>query len=99
MGRHQQALAASRARIKELIIEGLNLEGVKPEMIGDHDPLFGEGLELDSVDALEVIVLLEKEYDVTIDGEKIDMDVFASVASLADWVARLRNGEQKPSTG
>ena len=52
---------ATHARIKQIIIEQLNLDGMSDDDIGDGDPLFGEGLGLDSVDALELVVALEKE--------------------------------------
>ena len=71
-----------RQRIKETIIDALGLEGMTLDSIEDDAPLFGDGLGLDSVDALELMVVLEKDYDVKIDDEEIDPEVFASVASL-----------------
>lgn len=82
---------ATRARIKQIIIEHLNLEGMTPDMIGDEDPLFGKGLGLDSVDALELVVALEKEYGVKIEGEDATREAFTSVATLADFVTTLRD--------
>lgn len=80
-----------RTRIKELIVESLNLEGMEPTEIGDEQPLFGEGegLELDSVDALEMLVALEQEYGVRIEGQEIDPEAFATVAKLAEMVEEL----------
>ena len=59
-------------RMKEIIIQSLNLEGMTPSQIGDDEPLFGEGLGLDSVDALELVVALEKEYSITIESHEVD---------------------------
>lgn len=79
-----------RSRIKEVIVSSLNLEGMSPASIGDEDLLFGEGLGLDSVDALELVVALEKEYGITIESHAIERSVFRSVATLADFVIRCR---------
>jgi len=82
--------AAIRVRLKEIIIQSLNLEGMTPDQIGDEEPLFGEGLGLDSVDALELVVALEKEYAVRIEGEEASREAFTSVASLAAYVQKLQ---------
>ena len=89
-----------RTRIKEVIIESLNLEGMTPESIGDDAPLFGdEGLGLDSVDALELVVALEKAYGIRIDSEEIGQDAFASVTHLEAFVESLQlpEGAGKPA--
>jgi acyl carrier protein len=77
-------------RLKEIIVESLNLEGTSPESIGDQEPLFGEGLGLDSVDALELVVALEKEYGIKIRSDEIDPQAFATVDSLSRFVAGRR---------
>lgn len=77
---------ATRERLKRIIIEHLNLEGMTPDMIEDQAPLFGEGLGLDSVDALELVVALEKEYGIRIDNPESTRDAFTSVATLAAYV-------------
>ena len=82
--------AAIRARLKEIIIESLNLEGMSPDAIEDNESLFGEGLGLDSVDALELVVALEKEYSVRIEGEEASREAFTSVATLAAFVETLQ---------
>lgn len=79
---------AVRTRMKEIIIQSLNLEGMTPSQIGDDEPLFGEGLGLDSVDALELVVALEKEYGITIESHEVGREVFASVSSLSAFVAK-----------
>lgn len=87
MGSTTPDTAAIRTRIKSLIVESLNLEGVDPASIGDESPLFGEGLGLDSVDALELVVALEKEYGIKIQSQEAGKEAFASVAALAGFVA------------
>jgi len=79
----------TRSTIKRLIVESLNLDGVSPESIADEQPLFGEGLGLDSVDALELVVALEKAFKISIQSDEIDREVFASVAHLARFVDSL----------
>lgn len=77
---------ATPDRIKRLIVDSLHLEGVQPEMIEDEAPLFGEGLGLDSVDALELVVALEKEFGIKIKSQEMDREVFSSVSSLSQFV-------------
>jgi acyl carrier protein len=80
-------VAATQDRIKRLIVDSLNLEGMKPEMIEDEAPLFGEGLGLDSVDALELVVALEKEFGIKIKSQEIGREVFSSVSTLSEFIA------------
>jgi acyl carrier protein len=77
--------------IKKLIIDALALEDVDVADIATDAPLFGAGLELDSIDALELAIALEDRYGVTI-GEDLEKNesLFASVASLAAFVAETR---------
>jgi len=75
--------------IKELIISSLRLER-SPESIDDHAPLFQSGLGLDSIDALELAVAIERKYRVTIPDEKVGKQAFSSVSALADYVAAHR---------
>jgi acyl carrier protein len=77
---------ATPSRIKRLIVSSLNLDGIKPEMIDDEAPLFGEGLGLDSVDALELVVALEKEFGIKIKSQELGREVFSSVASLSQFI-------------
>lgn len=74
------------ADIKRLIVESLNLPGVNPADIEDEAPLFGAGLGLDSVDALELVVALEKAYGIQVADDQIGRKVFASARTLADFV-------------
>lgn len=72
--------------LKSQIVEQLNLEEIKPEDIDTNAPLFGTGLGLDSIDALELIVLLEKNYHVKIEDAKESKAIFASVKTMADYI-------------
>lgn len=74
-------------KLKVQIIKQLNLEDVKPEDIDPEEPLFGGGLGLDSIDALELIVLLEKEYGIRIENPKDGQKIFFSLKSLAEFIS------------
>jgi acyl carrier protein len=76
--------------IKELIINSLNLDGTAPDQIDDDAPLFGGGLGLDSIDALELAVAIERTYKVTIPDEAVGKKVFSSVKALAGYVEEHR---------
>jgi acyl carrier protein len=79
--------------IKELIITSLSLEDIKAEDIETDAPLFVEGLGLDSIDALELGLALQKRYGITMKGEKDEVRArFASVATLAAYIASQRGG-------
>jgi len=82
-------MQAVRHRIKEILIERLNLEGTTPDMIGDDTVLWGEEMGLDSVDALELMIALEEEYGFRIDSEEVDQERLATVASLEKLVEEL----------
>lgn len=73
-------------RLKSQLIEALNLEGMTPDDIQTNEPLFGEGLGLDSIDALELIVMLEKNYNLKIEDPKDGRKVFHSIKTLADYI-------------
>ena len=80
-----------KEELKMKVIEALNLDDVKPEELADDAPLFGdEGLGLDSIDALELIVLLEKNYGIRIKDPKAGKDVFKSIDTMVDFVAKNR---------
>ena len=76
-----------RSSLKRLIVETLNLEGVEPQSIADEQPLFGSGRGLDSVDALELMVAIEKQFGIRIETGELDRSAFASVAALARLVS------------
>lgn len=75
-----------KTTLKQQIIESLNLQGMKPEEIDDNAPLFGEGLGLDSIDSLELMVLLERNYGIKIEDAREGRKVLSSVQSMADYI-------------
>lgn len=77
--------ATLRARIKRILVEGLALHGLEPASIGDQASL-QEELGLDSVDALELVLGLEQEFGVKIQGKGLSRETFSSVESLARFV-------------
>lgn len=74
------------AKLKVQIIEQLNLQHLKPEDIKDDQPLFVEGLGLDSIDALELIVLVQQKYGVKLGDPSEGPTVFYSVKSMAEYI-------------
>lgn len=75
--------------IKELIISALNIPDLKPSDISDSESLFNEGLGLDSVDALELALAIQKKYNIVLDPKNTDLrQVFASVENLAKFIER-----------
>ncbi len=77
-------------QLKIDIIENLNLEDISPEDIGATEPLFGDGLGLDSIDALEIIVLLERNYGVKIVDQEAGKKAMQSIAKLAEFIQNNR---------
>lgn len=73
-------------KLKVQIIERLNLKDLKPENIGDDQPLFVEGIGLDSIDALELIVLLQQEYNIKLSNAEDGPRVFHSIRTIADYI-------------
>jgi acyl carrier protein len=82
-------------RAKELLISGLRLE-ITPDEIVDAEPIFGAGLGLDSIDALEFVVLIEESFGVSIPDENVAKQALASIDALADFVDSERR-RQNPS--
>ena len=77
--------------LKNMLIDGLRLEEVAPDDIAPDAPLFGEGLGLDSIDALEIGVMLDRQYGVKIvSGDERNPNIFASLNALAEFVATNR---------
>jgi len=76
--------------LKQEIIKVLNLEEMTPEDIDNEAPLFGEGLGLDSIDALELIVMIEKNYGIRLANPADVKAIFQSVATIADYVSKNR---------
>jgi acyl carrier protein len=80
--------------LKRQIIEQLNLKDLKPEDIGDDQPLFIEGLGLDSIDALELIVLLQQEYAIKLSNAEDGPKVFRTVRTMAEYI--IAHQAEKP---
>lgn len=80
-------MSALKLRIKEMIIERLKLEGMAPDQIDDNAPLFGGGLGLDSIDALELVLGIEQVFAVKIEDEEAGLKAFKSVQALTDFIA------------
>jgi len=78
-------------KLKEQIIDALNLEDMEPNEIETDEPLFGDGLGLDSIDALELIVLLEKNYGIKIENPKDGQKIFYSVKTMAKYIKEHQN--------
>lgn len=79
-----------KTTLKQQIIDSLNLQGMKPEEIDDNAPLFGEGLGLDSIDSLELMVLLERNYGIKIEDAREGRKILSSVQSMADYIQQNR---------
>ena len=77
--------------LKQQIIEALNLQGMKPQDIDDSAPLFGDtGLGLDSIDSLELMVLLERNYGIKLTDASAGRQVLANVQSMAEYIMANR---------
>ena len=76
--------------LKQQIIDSLNLQGMKPEEIDDNAPLFGDGLGLDSIDSLELMVLLERNYGIKIEDAREGRKILTSVQTMADYIQHYR---------
>jgi acyl carrier protein len=76
-------------RVKELIVRRLKLE-IDPASIQDDAPLFGEGLGLDSIDALELVLGLEQEFGIKVEDEEVGVKAFSSVNALVDFIEQKK---------
>lgn len=83
-------MEALKQELKEKIIEQLNLEDVAVEDIEDNDALFGDGLGLDSIDALELIVMLDKDYGIKLTNPQDGKRIFESVEVMATYIKEHR---------
>ena len=79
-----------KLQLKKQIVQFLNLINVKPEDIKDDEPLFGEGLGLDSIDSIELIVMLGREYGITIQDPKEGRKVLVDVNTMAEYIEKHR---------
>jgi acyl carrier protein len=78
------------AKVKSLIVRRLKLE-IEPASIQDDAPLFGEGLGLDSIDALELVLGLEQEFGIKVQDEEVGVKAFASVNALCDFIEQKKS--------
>jgi acyl carrier protein len=85
-----ESTAELRENLKRLIVERLNLIDVTPDDIGDDMPLFKTGLGLDSIDALELTLNVEREYGVKVANSEQALEAFQSVARLAEFIETRR---------
>lgn len=89
-----QELAGIRAKLKDLLVSSLNLEGVTPDQIKDADALFGEGLGLDSLDAVEIVVILQRHFGVEIKDMEKGREIFRSVNTVANYIYDYKQGHK-----
>jgi acyl carrier protein len=82
--------AQLKQQLKMQIVEFLNLINVKPEDIKDDEPLFGEGLGLDSIDSIELIVLLSREYGINIQDPKEGRKILVDINTMTDYIEKNR---------
>ncbi len=75
-----------KIKLKKELIEHLNLEDLKLEDLKDETPLFGEGIGLDSIDALEIIVMLERKFNVKISGPEEGVKIFQNINTIAAYI-------------
>ncbi|MEN8256189.1 MAG: phosphopantetheine-binding protein [Verrucomicrobiota bacterium] len=85
-------LAEIRKKLKELLVDQLALEDVTPEEIEDDSELFGEGLGLDSLDAVEIVVMLQRNFNLEVKDMEKSREVFRTISTLADYVYEKTEG-------
>ncbi len=84
-------------RLKHLIVTTLKLEDVTPAELADDEPLIGSGLNLDSIDALELVVTLEKEFGIKIGSSEESRQALASIAHLAEFIRARADPARLPA--
>ena len=82
--------AELKQQLKKQMIEFLNLTSLKPDDIKDEEPLFGDGLGLDSIDSIELIVLLNREYGIDIKDPKEGRKILVDINTMVDYIEKHR---------
>jgi len=82
----QQTIEELKVQLRQELIKQLNLEDVLPENFDDNTPLFGEGLGLDSIDSLELVVLMDRNYGLKLKDPKEGRHVFYSIRTMAEYI-------------
>ena len=88
-----EELAQIRKDLKEILVKELSLEDVMPENIKDDEVLFGEGLGLDSLDAVEIVVLLQRNFGIEVSDMTKGKEIFYSIDTLARYICENRKQE------
>jgi acyl carrier protein len=83
---NEERLASIKSRLKELLVSELSLEDMEPSEIADDEILFGEGLGLDSLDAVEIVVLLQRNFGLEVQDMEKGREIFYSLDTLAKYV-------------
>lgn len=86
MSEEKKSIEEIRTQLKELLVDHLALEDIKPEDIKDDEILFGEGLGLDSLDAVEIVVLLQRNFGLEVKDMNKGREIFYSIETLTKYV-------------